>query len=289
MSATLRASAVICTLDRGEDVVRAVASLRAQRFSAADFEVLIVDNGSSPACAAVLRALVTDDLPAVRYVREDRVGESSARNAAIEAARGEVLAFLDDDAIADPDWLTALVEAFDADRRLGAAGGPVALRYEVPPPAWVDAELTPYLSGFDAGTAAVRLAYPDYPRGANMAFRRAVFAAAGRFSERFGRRGDCLLSYSEIEMCYRVERAGWAVGYAPEARVEHVVSAARLRPEWFAERIYWQGRSLGLFERVHFGWGRVLSRVPGQLLGMLKKRGAHRRVHWGYLVGGLRG
>ena len=289
MASPLRASAVVCTLDRGPDVVRAVASLSRQRFSADAFEILIVDNGSGPEHAAILRGLVRDSGPPVRYVREANVGESSARNCAIAHARADLLAFLDDDAVASPEWLGALVAAFAAEPRLGAAGGPVDLRYESPPPAWIDDRLRPYLSAFDGGPRPRVLRYPDYPRGANMAFRRAVFAAAGAFSERFGRKGACLLSYSEIEMCYRVERAGWHIGYVPAARVEHWVPASRLRREWFAERIYWQGRSLGLFERLHHGRWRTLARVPGQLLGLIEKRGMHRGVHTGYLAAVLGG
>jgi GT2 family glycosyltransferase len=281
----VRVSAVVCTHERGPDIELTIDSLLAQGLPAGEFEIVLVDNGSSPANAAILRRAAASNPTRVRYVREDVLGESSARNCALRETTSELIAFLDDDAVAAPGWLGAFVAAFDRDPGLGVVGGRVDLRYLAPPPPWLDASLVPYLSAFDQGDERRELTFMDYPRGASMAFRRAVFADAGLFSQRFGRKGKCLLSCSEIEMCYRIERAGWRIEYLPEARIDHIVPAERLQESWFARRIYWQGRSLALLELTHFGRLHVLRRTLGQLLALLRKSRLHRGLHVGYLAG----
>ncbi|MHC5064159.1 MAG: glycosyltransferase family 2 protein [Planctomycetota bacterium] len=277
-------AAIVCTLDRGPAIERTLAALRDQDLPESEYEVLIVDNGSSPENRRILEEAVRAGPPNLRYVREDRIGESSARNRALQDCQADLLAFIDDDAIARPGWLGAIREAFARQSGLGAIGGRVILDLEVERPAWLDDELLPYLSGFDRGGDQQGLEFPDYPRGANMAFRRKVFATGAVFDDRLGLQGPCLLTMSETEMCYRVAKAGWEVAYLPQAEVLHLISANRIRPEWFARRVHWQGRSRCTFEGLHFGRAHLLSRIPGQILAGLRKRGIQRRLHMGYLA-----
>ncbi len=282
MSEPCKASAVICTLDRGPKIDLTIQSLLAQDLAPETFEIVIIDNGSRPENAKALE--IWSETGRVRYLREEVLGESAARNCALREAHGEIIAFIDDDAMASPDWLRTIVEAFDLDPKLGVLGGRVRLRYEVPPPDWIDTSLELYLSAFDPSPDRCRLSYMEYPRGANMAFRTAVFEVAGFFSERFGRKGSCLLSCSETEMCYRIEEAGWGIGYLPQAMVDHLVPGQRMERQWFAERIYWQGRSVGLLELTHFGRLHLLKRMPGQIWKWLRKGAPHCRLHSGYLA-----
>lgn len=287
MSAPLELSAVICTLDRGPEVELAVRSLLEQDLDPQTFEILLVDNGSGPDAAAVLRGLAAAHPERVRYVREDRVGESSARNCSLAHARGAILAYLDDDAIADPGWLRAYRDAFAADPGLSVAGGRVRLRYLVDRPDWIDAQMETWLSGFERGDEPHALRYPDFPRGANMAYRSAAFADGTRFSEDFGRKGSCLLSHSEIELIHRLAEKGHRVGYVPAAGVDHLVPGSRLDRAWFERRSHWQGRSEVLFDRVHRGRAAVLLRIPRHVAGWLRKRDLRRHRHAGYLAGAL--
>jgi glycosyltransferase involved in cell wall biosynthesis len=287
MAPTLELSAVICTLDRGPDIALSVDSLLAQDLPAEAFEILLVDNGSAPASTSVLRDLAAAHPDRVRYVREERVGESSARNCSLAHARGAVLAYLDDDAIADPGWLRAYRDAFAADPGLGVAGGPIRLRYLVDKPSWVDAQMETWLSGFDRAAEPHELRYPEFPRGANMAYRRSEFDDGTRFSEDFGRKGKCLLSHSEIELIYRLSEKGTRVGFVPGAGVDHLVPGGRLDRKWFALRSHWQGRSEVLFDRVHRGRLALLARLPRHVAGWLRKCDLRRHYHAGYLAGAL--
>ncbi len=282
--AKLSIAAIVCTLDRGPAIERTLAALCAQDLPADEFEILIIDNCSREENAQLLRGAVRTEPPILRYFREDKLGESSARNRALRECKAEILAFIDDDAIPDPNWLRAIRRAFAEQPALGAIGGRVLLDLEIERPVWLDDELLPYLSGFDLGEEQRSLVYPDFPRGANMAFRRQVFADGAKFDERLGLRGSCLLTMSETEMCDRVAGAGWDLAYLPEARVVHMISANRMQREWFADRVYWQGRSRCSFEALRYGRMHILRRIPGQVWGCLHKPGLQRRLHLGYLA-----
>ena len=289
MPSSLEASAIVCTLDRGPAIVETVESLLGQQepSGGGGFEILLVDNASKPENARILTDLAASHRERVRYVREAEVGESAARNCAVREARGRIHAHIDDDAVAEPGWLRALCAPF-ADESVGGVGGFIGLRYDSRPPDWVDASLTPYLSAFDAGAAPKDLHYPDYPRGANMAFRASVFERAGKFSTTYGRKGSSLLSYSETEMYWRIERAGYRIVYAPDARIDHIVPARRLTHEWFRDRIYWQGRSIAKFDREHHGIVHMLLQLPRHYVKGFTRPQLHRALHTGYMSGALR-
>jgi GT2 family glycosyltransferase len=262
----MRISVILPTKDRGPEIEPTLAALLAQDLPAADYEVVVVDNASREEDARALRAWCERNAARARYVHEPRPGLNLARNAGVAAARGDVAAFLDDDAIAPPHWLTALLKVFETHPRAWAIGGRVVSRFTSAPPAWLDDRLRVYLSEFDRGDAVCALHYDDYPRGANMAFRREAFQRCGGFAPNLDRRGDLLLSNGDIEMCYRVEQSGHDVLYAPAAEVQHLIRGDRLSLDWFARRAYWQGRSQALFERMHRGPLHLVRKLPYRLL-----------------------
>jgi GT2 family glycosyltransferase len=284
----IRASVIVCTLDRGPEIAWTVDSLVAQDVPAGSYEILLVDNASRPENAALLREQAVAHEGLVRYVREDDLGLSVARSRGLRESRGEFVLFVDDDAIAKPGWLRAYFDAFASSPGSGAFGGPISLRFEHPPPPWFDDSLRTYVGHFDHGEKPCQLSYEQAPRGGNMAFRRRVLEEVGGFSEHFGRKGRCLLSLEEIELAYRIESSSWRLEYVPGARVEHIVRADRFEPGWFARRIYWQGRSVGVFDVLHRGRGYALRKLPGKLLGVLRKSGLRRWQPMGYIVSVLR-
>src|SRR6058998_2359990 len=97
-------------------------------------DILVVDNGSSDGTVEAVRALAGDT---VRCIVEPGAGATRARNAGARAARGEVAAFIDDDALPRPGWLAALLDPF-SDARIGCVGGRVRLRFEGAAPAWIN-------------------------------------------------------------------------------------------------------------------------------------------------------
>ena len=247
----MRVTAVVCTHNRGPLLAACLRSLARQELAAGTHEILVVDTASTDDTPRVIDAMQAElGADRLRSVREPELGLSAARNAAVREAAGDILAFVDDDAEPAPGWLDALAGAL-ASPAVWAAGGPVELAPTSAWPSWLSPRLRPYLAEWDRGGEPITLRYDDYPRGVNLAFRRETFEVVGGFSTRLGRKGKALLSYEEVELCYRVERAGGLVHYAPGARVRHAVATERLSPRWFRRRLSWQGRSLARFDAMH--------------------------------------
>jgi len=246
-----RFTVVVCTRNRSRQLADFGREwLRHE--SAVDWELLLVDNGSTDDTREVAAALVAARPARARVVVEPSPGLSAARNLGVRSARGESIAFLDDDATPAPGWLDAYERALARPGVL-AAGGPIDPDFAAPPPGWLDTDFLPYLSAWDRGPEPHRLAYAELPRGTNMAFRREAFERCGGFDPRLGRRDRSLRSCEEIELCLRIERAGGEVVYEPGARVRHRVETARLSPRWLLDRFAAQGFSEAIVEWKHFG------------------------------------
>jgi glycosyltransferase involved in cell wall biosynthesis len=247
-----RVSVVVCTRNRSSRLGDASAALLAVTPPAGGFEVVIVDNASTDDTRAVADRVQRDAGHLVRVVEERTIGLSAARNRGIAESRGELIAFLDDDAFPNPLWLEALATALGGDRVL-CAGGPVEPLVEGELPEWFQGRFLPYLTVWDLGDEATELRYNEYPRGANMAFRREAFDRFGGFSPHLGRSGRSLLSCEETELCLRLERGGFRTVYAPEARVRHSTPVDRLTPAWMERRFAAQGRSEAIIAWMHGG------------------------------------
>ena len=253
MTASPHVSVIVCTHNRSAYLRQACEAVLAVDYPSGRFELLIVDNASTDETPQVAADIVRHHPDAVRVVHAPILGLSSARNAGVEHARGDVIVFVDDDAFPERGWLRALVEALQEDGVL-VAGGPVDPIFTGELPPWFSPRFLAYLSVWDPGPEAKRLTYNDYPRGNNIAFRREVFERFGLFSTDLGRKGKSLLSGEETEMCLRVERGGGGILYVPEARIRHVTPTDRLTPEWLAKRFDAQARSEAIIEWRHGGW-----------------------------------
>ncbi|MEU2657495.1 glycosyltransferase family 2 protein [Streptomyces sp. NPDC007325] len=221
-----RASVIVATRERAGSLARALDSLLAQDHP--DHELIVVDN--APRTSAT-RDLVTERYAGrVRYVREDRPGLAAAHNAGVAAAAGEVLAFTDDDVIADPRWLSALAAPFAADPGLGCVTG-LILPARLTTPAQI---LLESHGGFAKGFAP-RLYDPARPpadeplfpftagsfgSGANMAFRASALRRAGGFDPATGT-GTPAKGGDDLYAFVAVLAAGHRLRYTPDALVWH--------------------------------------------------------------------
>ncbi len=236
----------IQTYNRAVGLAETVRSLTAlRRPCGVDYEILVVDNNSTDDTARVIQGLSAQLGSRFRGICEPRQGLSYARNRAIAEARGEIICFIDDDALADEDWLAALAETYRADERVVAAGGVVRLQWPegYRRPTWLSSELEGYLSGLDMGPHGLVMEYPHYPRGCNMSVRRCVAQKVGGFSARLGRKGPSLVSNEEKHFFYKVHQQGGRVVYVPESVVYHVIPETRLSKGFFIKRGYAQGVS----------------------------------------------
>ena len=214
------------------------------------WELLVIDNGSDSDCRAIHRACA-EAFPSSTYHYQEEAGLSAARNKGVALANGQFICFFDDDALVSPRWFSAAAAFFFNHPKVGVIGGPIQLQYSANSEWDRSAIARNYLSAFDKGPDPVALHYNEYPRGANMAFRAEVLAAMELFSLQLGRNGNNLLSYEEIELCYRIEKSGQGIFYVPELLVTHLIQTNRLSDSWLEKRAFYQGKSEAIFDQMH--------------------------------------
>jgi glycosyltransferase involved in cell wall biosynthesis len=233
-------SVIICayTADRWGSLVQAVASVRDQTMAAREI-ILVIDNNEE------LRRRCASELAGTRvFANRHPGGLSGGRRTGADEASAPILAFLDDDAIADPVWLAELAVAYEDPHVLGA-GGRVDPLWEQAPPPWLPAELYWVIGCTYAGMpeTAGRIRNPI---GANMSIRADVLRRTGHFVPALGRsdRGKRLSGTAdETEFCIRAARLypGGYWAYRPRARVRHAVPATRTTWRYFVARCRLEG------------------------------------------------
>ena len=245
----MRVSVVVCehTMARYDDVKEAVESLFDQTHD--DVEVVLVSDGNERVCER-FEAEYGDRADIVVRCLDDNVGLLDARNAGAEAASGEVVAFMDDDAIADADWVAELVAVYESSD-LPAVGGKMVPAWVAGKPSFLPAEFYWLVGvthrGFADGPGEVRNTF-----GSNISFRREVFLELGGFDTDIGgRQGDANLQGGETELCARMaETYGHGVYYNPDAEVAHKVFEYRTSLRWLLDRAFWQGYSKRAMETL---------------------------------------
>ncbi len=216
-------TAAICTCDRPVRLVEAMHSLARQKYPAD--EVLVVDSGVE----RQVRDVVQLALPQARYIHEQRAGPNDARNAALSAARSEVLAFLDDDAQADMWWVRSIAEAFAANPKAVALSGLVLpLELEPPHPEPFEAN-RPFTRGFRRriqpreGRRRIAMRLPPWTtalangNGGSLAFRTAALLDLGGFEDT----PDA--TNSGLSALDRLMRAGHPLVYEAQALVRRQI------------------------------------------------------------------
>jgi glycosyltransferase involved in cell wall biosynthesis/GT2 family glycosyltransferase len=230
---------LICayTLDRLDVLSQAIESVRAQSLPAHEI-VLSIDHSPELFGEAQRR------WPEIRLIEnEEEQGLSGARNSGVAVCSGDVVAFLDDDAVAAPDWLERLAEAYGDPNVLGA-GGTVRPAWVAGKPGWFPPEFDWVVGCTHSGMPRQRQAVRNLV-GANMSLRREVLAELGGFRQELGRVGTIPAGCEETDLCIRVSQR-WPeaqILYDPAAAVDHVVPAARGTREYFTSRCRGEGRS----------------------------------------------
>jgi len=237
-------SVVICSYNRRVLVERAIRSLTCQSVDASRFEVLLVDNNSRDGTLEWAIEFAKE-FSSLRVFRETEQGLSFARNRGAREARAPFVAFLDDDAVAVPEWVEALLATLAASPPgTVAVGGRIELDWSRPRPFWLPDEARGWLGYFTLPAERKDMrAGTDNLRGGNMVIERAALVDVGLFDTRLGRSKEGLMGNEEVEFQRRLERLGRPMAYAHDAVIYHLVHPERLHPRWFFRRAYDQGRS----------------------------------------------
>jgi glycosyltransferase involved in cell wall biosynthesis len=231
-------SVVICTYSGGrfEDLRQAVDSVAQQTYPALE-TIVVVDHD-----AAVLKCVRAEFPGVVATANTGARGLSDARNTGLSLARGEIVAFLDDDATAARDWLELIAPVY-ADERVLGVGGSIDAAWQHRP-RWFPSEFEWVVGCTYRGMPVVR-AHVRNIVGANMSFRRSVFDRVGVFRTGIGRIGTKPIGCEETEFCIRAARVypHGTIVYEPLARVRHRVPSTRSRWRYFLARCYAEGLS----------------------------------------------
>ena len=232
----MKTSVIVATHNRPESIGRLAASL-APELATGSREIIVAENGTPSPMQLSLQGAP------VKHLHEPRAGKCRIQNRAIAQATGEILVFLDDDLIVAPGYLEAVERFFDLHRQFAAMKGRI-LPAEDPEKKVGPMAVYLDLPIADDGEEVIEV---RGVLGANMAFRASAIKQVGPFDERLGPGAGG--HEEETEMSDRIRRAGFRIGYAPEALVYHEVDAARANRERFIRIARERGRCRMLHEK----------------------------------------
>ena len=242
---SLALSVVICCYseERWQLLLESIASVRGQSQPVHEL-IVVVDHNE------LLRDRLTTQFPDALVIANDETrGLSGARNTGVRAATGDVIAFLDDDAVAARDWSRRLLAPYHDDDVLGV-GGLIVPRFEAGRPRWLPPEFD-WVVGCTYEGHRTSMGPVRNLIGANMSMRRRVFDAIGGFRSDLGRTNSKAGGCEETELCIRATRElGGVMWYAPDAIVRHFVPATRTTISYFRSRCLAEGESKATIAKV---------------------------------------
>lgn len=228
-------SVIVCTYNGVATLHACLASL--QSLSYPEYEVLVIDDGSIKEVSDIAK-----DFPSVRYIRQDHAGLSVARNLGAKEARGEILAYTDDDCIVDEDWLGYLAAGFENSQWV-ACGGP-----NIPPPARNQTESVVAFAPGAPSHVLLNDIEAEHLPGCNLAIRKSALEAIGGFDPIYRAAGD------DVDICWRLREAGGRLRFIPCAMVWH---HRRYTVSAYLRQQCGYGKAEALLMKKHpprFGW-----------------------------------
>lgn len=273
-------SIIICThrSERYEDFEEAINSLLSQSYN--NLEIIVVVDGNKELYDKILkRGIEVDKIT----LNEKNLGLSESRNRGMKEAKGDIIAFFDDDAVADKNWIKELVRMYEG-REAIAAGGKLLPKWVSKKPKFLPEEYYWLIGathkGFPEEVTEVRNTF-----GSNLSFKADVLKALGGFRGKMGVRGKGLLQGEETELCERMRgKFGKGVIYNPEAVVYHKVFPERLRMRFLLRRAFWQGYSKRVMKEMEYSISeeeKFVRSLVGSIAGRVKARSL---VAYGQLI-----
>lgn len=239
-------SVIICTYNRAKYIIKALDCLFDTTYK--QYEVLVVDNNSTDNTSELLKAYIADNssLP-IKYYLETKQGLSNARNRGIAEAKGDILIFLDDDALVCPNYLNIVDEYLQKYPNIDAFGGKIIPIFdECDAPKWLCKWSESWVSGLNLGAKVCSFPTKIFPIGANMGFRKSVFDICGLFDPNLGRSAGNLIGGEEKDLFNRMYSHGMTILYLPNAVAEHVIPPKRTTIEYVCNF----GLGVGISERI---------------------------------------
>ena len=245
---TIKVSIVICSYNRAKYIADALDSLYHQTTELSDFEVLLVDNNS------------TDNTPDVynswrekhpegnfQYITEHQQGASYARNAGAKLAKSDWLCFMDDDAVAFPDFIEHIINHTIEKPAVVGFGGKIIPKYIPEKPKWMSHYVSSLVGNFDYSPVPCAFKKGKYPLESNMVVKKSIFDTIGGFNTSLpGVVGTVRIGGEGKELFYKIMELGETIHYDPGIVVYHVVETSKLTKEY----LYRVASGIGRGERV---------------------------------------
>jgi len=235
----VKVSIVIPTNGQSKNLRNALLSLQKQSFSAKEYEVIVVENGSRGNAKQVVEEINDTYGNNVGYVYEPRPGLHYGRNTGAKVAKGDIVLYTDDDVTTDHHWIEEIYKCYD-DPNVGAVGGKIVGGWEVEPPEWVwmfgtKKNIYP-LTVIDLGEGIFELS-KGYIVGANYSARKSViFEVGGSNPDMFPPHLKYLNGDGECGFIDKVRAKGYKVIYNSKAVIEHCITGSRCTKEYFIKR-----------------------------------------------------
>ena len=245
---SLTISVVICTYNRAVYIKDAMESLFHQTLQKQDFEVIIVNNNSTDQTAEVCEAYIAEN-PSAKfyYLNEKQQGASFARNTGAQLAKGSLLCFMDDDAVAELDYLERIVHFFATHPEAGGLGGRIIPKYIPSEPAWMSYYVSSMVGNFDYSKEVAVFSANKYPLESNMVIRKKDFDAIAGFNTALpGVVGTHRIGGEGKDFFMRLKALGRVIYYDPAIVVQHVVEVKKLTPEY----LYRVASGMGRGEKI---------------------------------------
>jgi GT2 family glycosyltransferase len=256
-------SVILCTYNRDRYIYNVLHSLAAGTLSPTEYEVVLVNNNSTDRTEDEVRRFEADH-PAValRYCVETQQGLSYARNRGIMESRGNVLVYVDDDALVNPEYLATYADFFGRNSDVVAAGGPITPQYDgCEEPSWMSHYTRQLITGeLNLGSHEREFPRGAFPGGGNAAYRKSVFDTIGLFNVELGRKGNSLIGAEEKDLFDKMTTHGMKFYYLPTAILYHLIPPKKLTQDYFDRLTH----SIGVSERYRtrqIGTGKYLKRI----------------------------
>jgi len=241
-------SVVICSYNRADYIVNAVASLYRQTLDKAAFEVFVVDNNSIDNTQELVENFI-EQHPHFQcyYLTESRQGASFARNTGAAFSKGRLLCFMDDDAEAEPYFLERIVTFFNTHGDAAGLGGRIIPKYIPEEPRWMSHYVSSLVGNFDYSKTIEVFKPGKFPLESNMTVLKSSFDAIGGFNTALpGVVGTLRIGGEGKDFFLRLQAQGLKIYYDPEVVVHHVVEVKKLTPHY----MYRVASGIGRGERV---------------------------------------
>jgi len=241
-------SVILCTYNRDKYIYNVLKSIADGDMPRNEYEIVLVDNNSNDNTVGECHRFQSD-YPDIKlnYFMEREQGLSHARNCGIRNAQGDVLVYVDDDALVNKEYLSTYADFFARNPNAVAAGGPILPQYDgCEEPSWMSHYTRQLVTGkLYLGEHEREFPHDAFPGGGNAAYRKSVFETVGLFNPELGRKGNSLIGAEEKDLFDKMTTAGMHFYYLPTAILFHLIPPKKLTQDYFDRLTY----SIGVSER----------------------------------------